>query len=75
MKKAKEKTEGNRIQALLEIKGISQADLGRMTGLDKAHISKIINHKTKCVSLPIAYRIAIALDEPIENVFILKFNC
>lgn len=73
MKKPKERVEGNRIAQILEIKGITQAELCARTLLDKAHVSRIINNKTLCVSLPIAYRIAIALDEPIENVFILKF--
>ena len=73
MKKPKEKVEGNRRAQILEIKGISQTDLCTRTGLDKSHVSRIINNKTMCVSLPIAYRISIGLDEPIENVFILKF--
>jgi transcriptional regulator with XRE-family HTH domain len=73
MKKPKEKVEGNRILQLLEIKSMSQSELCALSGLDKSHVSRIINNKTMCVSLPIAYKISLALDEPIENVFILKY--
>lgn len=73
IKKSKEKVEGNRIAQLLEIKQMTQADLCALTGLDKSHISRIVNNRTLCVSLPIAYKISLALDEPIEHVFILKY--
>jgi transcriptional regulator with XRE-family HTH domain len=72
MKKPKEKVEGNRIAQLLEIKSMSQSELCALSGLDKSHVSRIINNKTMCVSLPIAYKISLALDEPIEHVFKLK---
>jgi transcriptional regulator with XRE-family HTH domain len=72
MKKPKEKVEGNRILQLLEIKSMSQKELCALSGLDKSHVSRIINNKTMCVSLPIAYKISLALDEPIEHVFKLK---
>ena len=60
-------------EELLEIKSMSQTELCALSGLDKSHVSRIINNKTMCVSLPIAYKISLALDEPIENVFILKY--
>lgn len=73
MSKERAKIEGNRIKEILEIKGISQAELCERTGLDKSHISRIISNKMLGLSLSIAYRISVALDEPIENVFIIKF--
>jgi len=73
MKKPKEKMEGNRIAELLKIKQMSQTNLCQLSGLSPSHVSKIMNNKTLCVSLPIAYKISLALDEPIENVFILKY--
>jgi transcriptional regulator with XRE-family HTH domain len=73
MKKERQKIEGNRITELLEIKGISQAQLCERTGMDKSHISRIISNKMLGITLPIAYKISVALDEPIENVFIIKF--
>ena len=73
MKKPKEKMEGNRIAELLKIKQMSQTNLCQLSGLSASHVSKIMNNKTLCVSLPIAYKISLALDEPIENVFILKY--
>ena len=72
MRKPKEKIIGNRILELLEIKGITQSYLCLLTKLDKSHVSRIINNKTQCISLPIAYKISLALDEPIEHVFKLK---
>lgn len=72
-KKSKEKLSGNRIPELLEIKGMKRVELAHLIGISEAHLSRIINNKTLCVSLPIAIKIAQGLDEPVENVFIFEF--
>lgn len=72
-KKTKEKLSGNRIPELLDIKGMKRVELAHLIGISEAHLSRIINNKTLCVSLPIAIKIAQGLDEPVENVFIFEF--
>lgn len=71
-KKEKEKLSGNRIPELLEIKGMKRVELANLIGISEAHLSRIINNKTLCVSLPIAIKIAQGLNEPVENVFIFE---
>ena len=73
-RKPKEMLNGNHIQELLEIKGMTRNELAILVGTDNSHISRIINNKVKCISLPIAIKIAQALQEPVENVFIFKFQ-
>ena len=36
------------------------------------HLSRIINGQRRCISLPIAMKICIALNLPVEQVFIYK---
>jgi len=72
-KKSREKISGNRIPKLLEIKGMKRVELANLIGISEAHLSRIINNKSLCVSLPIAIMIAQGLDEPVENVFIFNF--
>lgn len=72
-KKSREKISGNRIPELLEIKGMRRVELANLIGISEAHLSRIINNKSLCVSLPIAIMIAQGLDEPVENVFIFNF--
>jgi plasmid maintenance system antidote protein VapI len=71
-KKEKEKICGNRILELLDIKQIKRRELAYSIGINEAHLSRIINNKTLCISLPIAIKIAQGLDEPVENVFIFN---
>lgn len=71
-KKEKEKLSGNRIPELLEIKGMKRVELANLIGISEGHLSRIINNKTLCVSLPIAIKIAQGLNEPVENVFIFE---
>ena len=72
-KKSREKISGNRIPELLEIKNMRRVELANLIGISEAHLSRIINNKSLCVSLPIAIMIAQGLDEPVENVFISNF--
>lgn len=73
-RKPKEMLNGNRIEELLEIKEMTRGELALLVGTDNSHISRIINNKVKCLSLPTAIKIAQALQEPVENVFIFKIE-
>ena len=52
---------------------MKRVELAHLIGISEAHLSRIINNKTVCISLPIAIKIAQGLDEPVENVFIFEF--
>tara|TARA_R110002153_G_scaffold21379_9_gene71379 strand:- start:1526 stop:1795 length:270 start_codon:yes stop_codon:yes gene_type:complete len=72
IKKPKTKLHSNKIrQILTEIK-MSQQELADIA-LDgnSAHLSRIINGQRRCISLPIAIKIAKALQRPVEDVFVL----
>lgn len=71
-RKAKEKMYGNRIKAILTEKGMSPQELSDIAGVLPSHISRIINGKRRCISLPIAIKISQALEMPVESVFIYK---
>lgn len=71
-KKPKEKLYGNRIRELLQKKDMSVQELSDTTGLRPSHISLIINGQRRCISLPIAFKISLALNETIENIFLYK---
>ena len=70
---AKEKLHSNKIRLILAQIGMSQQELADIT-LDgnAAHLSRIINGQRRCISLPIAIKIANALQRPVEEVFIYK---
>ncbi len=72
IKKEHEKIHGNRIRILLKEKGITQQEFADMTGLGASHLSKIILGKRRCISLPIAFKIAACLNMQVEDVFIPK---
>lgn len=72
MRKLKEQLHSNRIKIILKEKGISQKQLSLLTKLNESHISKIILGQRRCISLPIAFKIAKALNKPIEEIFIAK---
>jgi DNA-binding XRE family transcriptional regulator len=74
-KKPKEKLHSNRIRILLQELGMTQQELADIA-LDgnKAHLSRIMNGKRRCVSLPIAIKISKVLGKPVEEVFIYKSN-
>lgn len=69
-KKPKSQLAGNNINFILNELGMIQQELADLTGLSPGHLSRIINGKRKCLSLPIAFKIAQVLDRPVEYVFI-----
>jgi|APFre7841882793_1041355.scaffolds.fasta_scaffold00475_12 transcriptional regulator with XRE-family HTH domain len=71
-KKAKEKIFGNRIRVILREIKMSQVELSDITELESSYLSKIILGKRMCISLPIAFKIAKALNRSVEEVFIAK---
>ena len=71
-RKEKSKIFGNNILKILKEKEMIAQELADITGLDTRHLSLIINGKRLCISLPIANKIAMALNSKIEDVFILK---
>ncbi len=73
-KKPKATIAGNNINSILKNKGLSQNDLAKLSGLTTSHISKIINNKRLCVSLPIAFIISEALNKSVADVFMIKTN-
>ena len=75
IKKPKEKIHSNRIRQILAQIGMSQQELADITLDGKSgHLSRIINGQRRCISLPIAMKIANALKMPVEEVFIYRPN-
>lgn len=74
-KKPKEKIHGNNIREMLAAAGMTQQELAD-TALNgnAAHLSRIMNGQRRCISLPIAFKIAEALNKPVEEVFIKMTN-
>lgn len=72
-RKPKEKIHGNKIREILEQIGMSQQELADITlNGNAAHLSRIMNGQRRCISLPIAFKIAEALNLQVEQVFIYK---
>ena len=71
-KKPKEQLYGNRIRELLNKKNISSQELSDISGLSTPHLSRIINGHRKCISLPVAIKIAKALNSTVEELFIYE---
>lgn len=73
IKKAKEKLHSNRIRIILEEIGMSQQELADIAVSGNAgYMSRVINGNRRCISLPMAIKIAQALNKPVEEVFIYK---
>jgi len=72
-KKNKAKIHSNKIRQILLEMDMTQQELADLA-LDgnTTHLSRIINGQRRCISLPIAIKIAIALNLPVEGVFIYK---
>ena len=71
-KKAKQKLHSNNIRQILSEIGMSQQELADISlNGNSAHLSRIINGQRRCISLPIAIKIAMALNKPVEQVFTL----
>ncbi len=68
-KKPKRKMYSNRIKAILREIGMPQQELSDITKIDTSHLSRIINGKRQCISLPIALSISMALGRSVEEVF------
>lgn len=73
-RKPKEKLSGNTIKLTLEKKGMIAEELSEKSGIDASFLSRIINNQRMCISLPTAIRIARALGEPVEKLFLYKPN-
>lgn len=72
LKKPKSQMYSNRIKAILTEIGMSQQELADVMNVNPAHLSRIINGLHKCISLPIAMKIAQGLGRPVEDVFQLS---
>jgi len=68
--KPKAKMYGNRIKAILQQIEMSPQELADIIESTPSHVSRIINGQRRCISLPIAIKIAQALKTPVEEVFI-----
>lgn len=71
-RKAKERLLGNNILELMEKKGMIAKELSDLSGLAPSFVSRIIHNQRMCISLPVALKISIALNEPVEKVFTYK---
>lgn len=71
-RKPKTKMYGNRIKAILKEQEMSPQELSDISGIIPSHLSRIINGQRRCISLPIAIKIAQALKTPVESVFIYQ---
>lgn len=67
-KKPKEAV-SNRLGIVLAELEMTQAELSELTDLYPSHISEIISGKRKGVTLPIALKIAKALNKKVEDIF------
>jgi DNA-binding XRE family transcriptional regulator len=75
VKKPKEKLHSNRIRQVLAEINMCQQELADLAlNGDAGYMSKIINGGRRCISLPIAIKIARVLGRPVEEIFIYKFN-
>lgn len=70
--RSRRKMHSNRIKSIMAEIGMSQQELADIMGVDSSHLSRIINGKRQCISLPIALEVATALKRPVEEVFQLK---
>ena len=71
-KKPKEKMYGNRLREIMTERHMTTQELSDITGIVRSHVSRIINGKRRCISLPIAIKICRALDLSVEEVFIYE---
>lgn len=60
------KTFADKLNAVLDKRGISQADLARMAGLSTAVIAQVTTGRTKDPRFTTVVKIAVALDLPLE---------
>jgi transcriptional regulator with XRE-family HTH domain len=65
-----ETLKGNRINACLNERNMTRAELIELTEIDPSHLAKIINGKKKNLNVTTAIKIAKVLEYPVEVVFI-----
>lgn len=71
----KSKLHSNKIGQILDEIGMCQQELAdRALDGNAPYLSIIINGKRRCISLPIAIKIARVLKRPVEEIFIYKFE-
>lgn len=61
-----------KLQAALDLRGLDQGDLARMTGLDRRAINKICTGKVAAPHLGIVTKISRALELPVADLFDLE---
>ena len=71
-RKPKTKMFENRIKLILKQKNMNMQELSDLSGIVPSHLSRIINGKRLCISLPIAIKISEILETPVEQVFIYR---
>lgn len=71
-KKPKEKMYGNRINEMLKERQMTIQELSDLSGVRPSHLSRIISGQRRCISLPIAIKVAQALNHSVEQIFIYK---
>lgn len=64
----KENVLNNKIKEILELKGLNQSDLSKLTGISRQNISDIIQNKLK-PGVDFALKIALVLGVSVEEVF------
>jgi plasmid maintenance system antidote protein VapI len=64
----------NHISEILRNKNMTQSELADLSDMYPAHLSEIINHTRKGITLPIALKISEALGMPVEDIFYLPTN-
>ena len=71
-KRDKIKIKENRVKEYLDKIQMSQQELADEVNTNKAHISKIVNKRSSCISLPIALKIAKVLNTKVEELFTIE---
>jgi DNA-binding XRE family transcriptional regulator len=71
-KREKLKIKENKVKEYLDKIQMSQQELADEVNTNKAHISKIVNKRSICISLPIALKIAQVLKVKVEELFTIQ---
>lgn len=62
---------GNRIREILKEKNMRPTELASKTGFQDSYLNRIMSGHIKNVTMPTAFKIAKALEMPLENIFIV----
>lgn len=68
------KIEYNTVAQVMEEKGIIVQEMADLLKTNPGLVSRIINQKRPCISLPLALRIGQILGMPVEQLFFLPQN-